>query len=710
MQMQRFVLAITMAFLFLAGNQSQAQGPTLSAANRYYENLAYSKAIPYYLRALKKDSTLEEAIFKVADCYRLTNNMREAEKYYAKVVASPNAQPIHKYHYSRVLLSAGKYEEAGKWLNTTEVKGGYTNIPNTSADYAALFADSADYVVKGINVNSGNADFAAVAHKEGIVFASSRKKSGAIARKHAWTNQPFLNVYYSKWNGSEYEKPSTFTKSTSSKLNDGPVSFSADGKQMWFTRNQKAKRSARKKKQSVKLKIFSANSTGTGWSTAKAFSYNSDDYSVSHPSISADGNKLYFISDMPGGLGGMDIYVCQRQDTGWSAPKNLGPTINTASNELFPCIMSDGTLYFSSEGWNGLGGLDIFVCPDPAAARPVLMNAGYPVNTRNDDFALHFNTGTNKGFISSNRAAGGVNDDNYSLERTGVTIRGIVVRKEDGVALKNAKVVLDNGAEYLTGPDGRFQFRGELKKDYTAKASAPWRYDASKTFNTKELHPGLPFVLIEMDLRLYKAFIQVVDSLTMQPLPGAIIRDAASGQQLGVADADGIFAHTLTPGKAEQLAVEHKGFATRQIEIMASPEDMTDDIKLTAHLIRTDEYYLDWTKTVYFDLNKHAIRTDAGTTLDEVVALLKEKRHFKIAITAGCDSRASDTYNDALSRNRSASVRKYLVSKGVKANQIKKVKWTGEKSLVNNCTDETPCSEEMHQQNRRSDIVVVEIK
>ncbi|MFM9055643.1 MAG: OmpA family protein, partial [Bacteroidota bacterium] len=209
---------------------------------------------------------------------------------------------------------------------------------------------------------------------------------------------------------------------------------------------------------------------------------------------------------------------------------------------------------------------------------------------------------------------------------------------------------------------------------------------------------------------LYKAFIQVVDSLTMQPLPGAIIRDAASGQQLGVADADGIFPHTLTPGKAEQLSVEHKGFATRQIEIMASPEDMTDDIKLTAHLIRTDEYYLDWTKTVYFDLNKHAIRTDATLTLDEVVTLLKEKRHFKIAITAGCDSRASDAYNDALSRNRSASVRKYLVSKGVKSNQIKKVKWTGEKLLVNNCTDETPCSEEMHQQNRRSDIIVVEIK
>jgi outer membrane protein OmpA-like peptidoglycan-associated protein len=375
--------------------------------------------------------------------------------------------------------------------------------------------------------------------------------------------------------------------------------------------------------------------------------------------------------------------------------------------------MSDGTLYFSSEGWNGLGGLDIFVCPDPAAARPILMNAGYPVNTRNDDFALQFNTTTNKGFVSSNRAAGGFNDDIYALERTGVTIRGVVVRKEDGVVLKNAKVVLDNGngkTDFTTGADGRFQFRGELKKAYTATASAPWRYDGTKSFNTNEVHPGLPFVLIELDLRLYKAFIQVVDSLTMKPLPGAIIRDAATGQQLGVADADGIFAHTLTPGKAEQLAVEHKGFATRNIELAASPEDMTDDVNLTAHMIRTDEYYLDWTKTVYFDLNKHAIRKDAGTTLDEVVALLKEKRHFKIAITSGCDSRASDAYNDALSRNRSAAVRKYLVSKGVKANQIKKVKWTGEKSLANNCTNDTPCSEEMHQQNRRSDIVVVEIK
>lgn len=695
-----------------------AQTALVRSGNRHYNELAYTKAIPFYLRALEKDSTLDEAIFKLAECYRLTNNAQQAEFWFGKAVLLPGAQQVHKFNYGRALMQNGKYKEASDWFSRQTTTGSTAFMLKAIEDFSVLYADSSDYTVNKLGINSPNADFGAVMFRDGIVFASSRKVLGAVERRHAWTGQPFLDLYYSKGKGTSFSEPVRFSSELNSRYNDGPACFSADGQTVWFTRNDGSGK-GKLKGEAIKLKIFSAKANGlNGWKDVEPFPFNSNAYNCAHPSISADGKRLYFASDMDGTIGGMDIFYCARTDSGWSKPVNLGPTVNSFGNDLFPSINVDNTLYFASDGWGGLGGLDIYISTYPQNSKQNPLNAGYPVNTTGDDFFLQFDTKNNTGYFSSNRGSGGFDDNLYSFTRASVSVRGVVVEKSTGNPIGEAAVeLLCDGQLFsvTTTANGRFEFNAGFGKEYVVQARKSGMGMDSASFDTRVVHPGQPFIRLELGQAEdagHKIYIQAIDAKTRKPLPGAMIRNPDSEVVLGSTGIDGVYARQLVPEQDERFLVTMEGYRSKLIRMEGQAGEQPQDMRFVAEMVPTGVGYPynEWYKIIYYDLDKFDIRADARPVLDEVAAFLKANRNITISITSSTDSRASAEYNERLSKNRSMAVRDYLVAKGVKASQLARIRWTGESTLVNECNDFAPCTEEMHQLNRRSEMLIVEVE
>ena len=260
---------------------------------------------------------------------------------------------------------------------------------------------------------------------------------------------------------------------------------------MFLTRNyvSEGKRAKRNKAGVVNIKLYYCNKEKDTWSKPKLLPFNLKDYSTGHPSISADGNNLYFISNRPGGVGGTDLYVSHRNKNGWSEPKNLGDKINTPDNEMFPFITEDNILYFASKGHAGLGGLDLFsIDLDNKESIPV--NVGYPINTPKDDFGLILKNG--KGYFASNRQKGESFDNIYHFVIMERLITGIVYNSETNNIIGNSIVsLLDKNEntidELTTDSSGKFKFKLTKLDYYHIKSIKTGFTDGVVTLATKEL-------------------------------------------------------------------------------------------------------------------------------------------------------------------------------------------------------------------------------
>ncbi|CAN5423354.1 hypothetical protein BH11BAC2_BH11BAC2_12180 [soil metagenome] len=696
-----------------------AQKALVRKGDFYYKQMAYPKAIPFYTKALKKDSTLQEAVFKLADCYRLTNNRTMAEQWYGKAVQMPAVLPIYKFYYGQSLMNNGKYAQARKWMEDfvvdNQADGRGQSFMKALDQYNNYFIDSSNFAVTKLDINSKNADFGATLYQEGIVFASSRPRSEIIQRSHSWTNEPFLALYYSRGKENKFRDPELFADKIQTKFNDGPVCFSKSGDEIYITRNNILKGKVHKSADKiVKLEIFKAkNKGGTEWTELEPFQYNSDNYSCAHPSLSSDGQKLYFSSDMPGGKGGMDLWVCNKQGTGWSKPENLGDTVNTKGNEVFPVITDDGTIYFSSDGHPGIGGLDIYFTHDIGGKYVTPHNVGYPLNTSDDDFQMVYDMKNKIGYLSSNRANRGFDDDLYTFKKQSIRIRGIVVNKTDGTPIKQARVEMkgEDGKiqSFTTLENGRFDFTAGFDQNYSINGAATGLGDTTLTVATSSATPTDPFVRIELGKPAdFLLSINVIDADTKEAIPGAIIRDEVLARDLGSTDLGGIYHQAVIPQKDEQLMIMSAGYRPKVIMLKGQAGAEPKDMSYTVELTKASEIhpYENWYKVLYFDLDKYNIRDDASKIMDEVIQFLREHPDVKITLNSHTDSRASKEYNEKLSENRSKEARKFLMDHGVSSKQIGKLMWSGEGILINNCGDEVPCTEEMHQLNRRTEITV----
>jgi outer membrane protein OmpA-like peptidoglycan-associated protein len=464
---------VSLIFLITIVNASYAQ---LKRANKYYDNYNYPKAIQLYKKVVKSNDN-PEALAKIANSYRLTKNYQQAELYYARLMKQQNVEPINHFYYGTVLKNNNKIDEAKEQFKL------YANaVPNDkkaetsvkSCDDIKLWVSKTQqFEVSTVpNINSEHADFCPVILKNEMVFISERTKDIINFSSYSWNGQPFLNVYSSEFtngkdpSGGFSAKTKSFSSTINTNYHDGPVCFNAEQNTMYITRvnyvvNKKDKNFVNRPQ------LFISTLKGKKWSKAKPFKYNNDAYSIAHPSISADGQLLFFASDMPGGQGGTDIYVCKKEGDGWGQPQNLGAEVNTPGNEEFPYIRKDGMLYFSSDGHSGFGGLDIFSATKIDNKYSDVKNLGAPLNSYTDDFGIVFLDDNTKGYFSSDRPGGKGSDDIYSFTalNKSLTVSGkILLSKNLNDPAKKAEVMLlseEDGkliASATTDNTGAFKF------------------------------------------------------------------------------------------------------------------------------------------------------------------------------------------------------------------------------------------------------------
>ena len=352
----------------LAGTVAQAQ---ISQADKLFNSFSYSSAIPIYLKIAQKpgDPDRNYAIIKLADCYRLSNDQLNAKAWYAKAVTLPTSGNINWFYYGEALQCAQDYDLAKEafekydYLAPDDPRGkAYAAFCNNIQKLTEI---PVNFEIKNVaSLNSDRSDFGPAFYGDGIIFVSDRRQNFMDSRKYEWTNSNYLDLYYStpKYLDEffqEMNEPKSFGGKFNQTYHDGPASFARHDSLLYLTRAEKGnEKKDADNFRTDRLKIFYSSFNGS-WSKTEPFFLNSDTYSVGHPVLTPDGNTLYFVSDMPGGLGGTDIYSCQWNAGTWEQPVNLGENVNSFGDEMFPSVNGDH-LYFASNGFAGFGGLDIF--------------------------------------------------------------------------------------------------------------------------------------------------------------------------------------------------------------------------------------------------------------------------------------------------------------------------------------------------------------
>jgi len=469
-------LYIALSFIAISGSII-AQNKDTKAADKLYNRYEYVSAAKEYQKLVDNGKGDAYVYKQLADTYYNMFNTTEAATWYAK--ATESAQDAETYfRYAQMLKANGKYEEANKQMNKFA-----SMVPNDLR--AKAFKENPNYVpkilgkdvrytVNSLPISSDKSDFGAVMYDNTLYFTSARNGS---RKNYGWNQEPFLDIYQTTMADSgTFSEPTTITE-LNSKYHDGPVTISADGNTMYFS-SDSFREGLFEKDKVNKLKLgknnlYVATKSGDTWGNIKPLPFNSKDYSLSNPSLSRDGKTLYFSSNMPGSLGGVDIWKVSVNGSDFGKPENLGPKVNTEGNESFPFIADDNTtLYFASSGKQGLGGYDVYMID--LAKGTDAVNMGKPINTEKDDFGFTFNKAKNLGFLSSNRNG---NDDIFSATPIcAVDLLVVVTNAKTGEILSNAKVAIVDDKKNVISTEmsndkGEVNFRVECSKPYSIQAS-----------------------------------------------------------------------------------------------------------------------------------------------------------------------------------------------------------------------------------------------
>jgi len=410
-------LLCAIAFNIIASGQTKK-------ADFDYSQWDYSDAAVLYQQAIDKHPTQYE-YFMLGECYRKIARYREAMIAYDRVDSMGHyyENPVFYLYYGWMLNSNDRCDEAKRAF--TKYDSLVPTDPRGKLFMNACEIEAADHqgdlpvLVKEItSVNTNGSDFSPAIYRNGIVFTSDRNNSG---QKDKWTGKGLLKLYFAERSSAD---PTYFTQAIGfdDAINDGltgPACFSKNQDTIYFSRVEmtKSKKGTPFNQEAVvRNKIYSAVMKNGHWEDITPFYLNSDSFSVTHPSLSRDGSRLFFSSDMPGGYGNSDIYYCKREGTKWGKPINAGPNINTMCREGFPSLDSAGNLYFSSEGYSGSGGLNICVSRYENGEYEKALPLKYPFNSSGDDFGLTFLKDQKSGYFSSNRYDGNDDDDIYYFD------------------------------------------------------------------------------------------------------------------------------------------------------------------------------------------------------------------------------------------------------------------------------------------------------
>lgn len=726
----KYILLLNVCFSIYSFGQAGA----LKKANKFYTTKAYSQAIPYYEKALKKDSSNKIILSNLGDCYRLTNNTKGQLLCYGGLIKSGNAESIHNLYYGQALTESGQKESAKTYFEKYGADSRGKNLASSNDKLKSYVKNADAYKVELAAFNSDQNDFTAVKYQESIVFASSRNKTKWINRKHGWTSDSYLKLYTTENAGfGKILKPKVFMGDLNSKYNDGPICFSKDYNTVYFTRNNSNKKFI-SSENTYKLKIFEAGLNQNGFDRVTELPFNGNNYNCAHPSISADGTYLYFASDMEGGFGGMDIYFSKKEGEVWGTPVNLGAKVNTAGTEVFPFIAANGLLYFSSNGHDGIGGLDVYETKMKNEKAGRVYNMGEPVNSTHDDFGVFLGEDNKIGYLSSNRKNGGMDDDIYNFEilrevKRGKEILIITKEKDNGDIIANTKISI-NGDTVITNEKGEYPTTVEEDVNYAlvVEKNDYFKLEDSVSTKTSEEETFTKELRLEKDPKL-SLLALVTDAKNNLPLEGVKVTflelpsNAAFDQYTTPATGDhrkSLKGKKVGDKISYSIKLEKEGYLTKTATFIYDIK-VPGEIKINESVnlslgkvaVGMDLAKMIDIKPIYFDLGKSTIRKDAALELDKIVKVMNEYPNMFIELGSHTDCRGVAAANIKLSGARAKSSAAYIIKKGINKTRIVG-KGYGEAKLLNGCICEgnikPTCSEDEHTKNRRTEFLITKLK
>ncbi len=633
-----------------------SQRDKLKEADKMFESYAFIDAQEVYLEVAEAGYESENLFKKLGDSYYFNSEMEEAKKWYEKLFEiNPNQEKAYFFRYAQALKAVESYDKADEIMLEFDKLNGESdsrvkNLRNERNYLELIEMQSGKFKIDTLEINSELSDFAPILYGDTLIFASNREISSSMKRVHEWNKQPYLNLYRVEVDSSLVPTGDTkeFSEKLTSKFHESSAVFTDDGNTVYFTRNSMKDGKLEKSEDGTNyLRLYKSERKDNEWQNPEPLSFTSVNSNYAHPSLNEDETKLYFSSDMQGTNGMSDIYVVDISEDGtFGKPRNLGSKINTEGRESFPFVSNDNLLFFSSDGHNGLGGLDVYVTvikDDNTYGE--IFNLGRPINSSKDDFSFIIDSEKKLGFFATNREGTVGEDDIYRLEQTDELItscqqkyegRVVEVNKSEGIP--DATVELfDENLNLLktttTNENGEYEFEVECETRYIVRVSK----DGFKTYEDL-INSGSDYEAeIEKDMVMTK------------------------GNDLGVT-------------RAKQ------------------GDDLSDILQLDP---------------IYFKFDKSQITPQAEVELQKVISLLKTYKNMKIDVRSHTDSRAGDAYNKILSEKRAQSTVNYIVENGnISRNRISG-KGYGETQLVNECSNGVDCTESQHALNRRSEFIIL---
>lgn len=610
----------------------------------------YQSVINYYESVLAKDPNNSKANYYIAESYRLTNRIKEAEPFYAKAKGRDVNRDSVMLHYAHALKANGKYEEAKSQLEDLAVnvknedfKGRVQREIDGLNYINELSQKQSYYKVKSLDaLNTPLSEYSPAYLNGELYFTASRDDN----RTYLATGTPFTKLYKAKTSGANVDASTIEPlpdRINTPNVNDGCVAFSPDGRIMIFAKGNSGKR-----KGNPDVDLYMSRFRNGQWDEPIQLNINLPDSWESTPAFAPDGRTLYFSSNRKGGFGGLDIYTARMDSRGrFSRVRNLGPDINTSGNELFPYVSESNKLFFASDGHPGFGMLDLFEVKR-ANGRDVVENLGQPVNSTADDFGI-FLFKADRGFFTSNREDGKGDDDIYTFVNEDPNLRVVnyylqgvtMTPRQDSTLeiLPNTKVTLLDGRgelmqDFVTGNDGKFFFRVYENENYTMVGETDGYLVKRQPYTT--YGKSVPLETLK----------ELVTNITL------------------------------------------------------------DTIMVLDKLEKNKVFVLN---NIYFDLDKSDIRTDAARELDKLVDLLTDNPEIKIEMASHTDSIASHAYNMQLSQRRAESTVAYLISKGIAPDRLVAKGYGEEKPIARNTNPDGTDNPEGRQRNRRTEFKILEI-
>jgi peptidoglycan-associated lipoprotein len=488
------LILVSIMVLLSACNTSKG---TMEDARKAFQKKEYYAAGETYKAVYSKTKNKDEkneACYQTAECYRLSNDTKNAENWYRKSVKGDPNNTEAQLKLGLSLMNNQKYSDALVEFNNYKKKNPSDEKVDKYIKGCELALkwknEKTRYVVENVKgLNTKWTDFAATFYKKNEIYFSSDREKGTSNKTFQWTGNGYTDIYKSIYkadkknpNNIKYEIPVLIDKDVvNTPFNDGTVAFDPKGTVMYYTQCNGRKGDGKN------CRIWQATAAGTEWTNPEPLSFSSDSFTCGHPTLTKDGLIMYFSSDMPGGYGGKDIWYVTytKRSKTWGDPINLGAVINTDADEMYPFIAEDGTLFFSSNGHVGIGGIDIYYAKGENADWSEPVNMKSPINSGGDDFSMVVSKDKESGYFTSNREGGKGQDDIYHFYMTPLvfTLSGVVRDSKTKEILPNTVITFTNSTDtgkliLKTDATGGYKITLKPKTDYELFAAHEDYYDS----------------------------------------------------------------------------------------------------------------------------------------------------------------------------------------------------------------------------------------